>query len=135
MRTLIACGAALLVFVLALVSDYLETRYVTAVGRRDATRAARYSVAMWLVGVIGLVTVLEVGWWVIAPEGAGLYLGTLWAMKDAEPREQPPALRVVHRQQTHGCSPGSPGNTQDPDVKHDIATNPVGQVSSCTGSR
>lgn len=87
MHTIIAVAAALLCFVLALASDYLETHYVRAVHSRNATRAARCSVAMWLVGVIGLVAVLEVGVWVVIPEGAGLYLGTLWAMHDASVSE------------------------------------------------
>ena len=78
---------SLLVFLLALSSDWLETRYVRAVrawedgdkGARE--RAARSSVAMWMVGAVALVTVVEVGWWVIAPEGLGLYCGTKLAMR------------------------------------------------------
>lgn len=78
---------SMLVFVLAASSDWLETRYVRAVrawedGDRTAReRAARSSVAMWIVGVIGLVTVVECGWWVLAPEGLGLYVGTKLAMR------------------------------------------------------
>jgi hypothetical protein len=78
---------SVLAFALAASSDWLETRYVRAVrawedGDRTAReRAARSSVAMWLVGVVALVTVLEVGWWTIVPEGAGLYFGTKLAMR------------------------------------------------------
>lgn len=83
---------AVLAFVLAASSDWLETRYVRAVrawedgadARTKYTareRAARSSVAMWLVGVVALVTVVEVGWWVLAPEGLGLYVGTKLAMR------------------------------------------------------
>lgn len=82
---------ALMAFVLAASSDWLETRYVRAVRAwEDATgaareaareRAARSSVAMWLVGVVALVTVVEVGWWVLLPEGVGLYAGTKLAMR------------------------------------------------------
>lgn len=82
-----------LAFVLAASSDWLETRYVRAVRAweeaphgapekmRARERAARSSVAMWLVSVIALVTVVEVGWWVLIPEGAGLYVGTRLAMR------------------------------------------------------
>lgn len=72
---------ALVVFVMATASDYLETRYVLAVNAGDAPRAALSSVAMQLVGVAGLVAVVEVGWWLLAPETIGLYFGTMLAMR------------------------------------------------------
>jgi hypothetical protein len=79
---------SVLAFVLAASSDWLETRYVRAVREWEdnhaATareRAARSSVAMWLVSVVALVTVVEVGWWVLLPEGAGLYVGTKLALR------------------------------------------------------
>lgn len=78
----------ILAFTLAAASDWLETRYVQAVnratmaGEREAEeRAARCSVAMWLVGVVGLVAVVEYGWWLLLPEGAGLYFGTRLALQ------------------------------------------------------
>ena len=77
-----------LAFALAASSDWLETRYVRAVrawedggGDPARERAARSSVAMWLVGIVAWISVLEVGWWVVLPEGLGLYFGTKWAMK------------------------------------------------------
>lgn len=83
---IIACSV--LAFVLAASSDWLETKYVRAVRAWEDTHAAtaretaaRSSVAMWLVSVIALVTVVEVGWWVLLPEGAGLYVGTKLAMR------------------------------------------------------
>lgn len=78
---LLAITLCVLAFALAASSDYLETVYVRAVGARDAERAARASVAMWLVGIVGLITVLEVGWWLLAPEALGLYVGTRLAMR------------------------------------------------------
>jgi hypothetical protein len=78
---------SLLAFALAASSDWLETKYVRAVrawedGDTSAReRAARASVAMWLVGCVALVTVIEVGWWVVVPEGLGLYVGTKVAMR------------------------------------------------------
>lgn len=80
---------SVLAFALAASSDWLETHYVRAVrawedGDETAReRAARASVAMWVVGVVGLVTVFSVGWWVLVPEGVGLYFGTKWAMRQA----------------------------------------------------
>lgn len=73
--------AAVLVFLNAAVSDYLEAKYVEAVNDKNPERASGCSILMWVVGVIGLVAVLEVGWWVLAPEAAGLYLGTRLAMR------------------------------------------------------
>ena len=87
MHVLLSVFFAVLAFALAASSDWLETRYVRAVsawergdtGARET--AARSSVAMWLVSVVALVTVVEVGWWVLAPEGLGLYFGTKMAMR------------------------------------------------------
>lgn len=83
---------SVLTFALAACSDWLETKYNRAViaweraaasvdRMRARETAARSSVAMWLVSVIALVTVVEVGWWVLAPEGLGLYVGTKLAMR------------------------------------------------------
>lgn len=79
---------SVLAFSLAASSDWLETRYVRAVREWEDThaatareRAARSSVGMWLVGVLALITVVEVGWWTLIPEGAGLYMGTKLAMR------------------------------------------------------
>ncbi len=83
---------SLMAFLLAASGDWLETMYVRAVraweDAEDAAvraaareRAARSSVAMWLVGVVALVTVVEIGWWVLLPEGFGLYAGTKLAMR------------------------------------------------------
>ncbi len=87
MSPLLIVFFCVLAFLLAASSDWLETRYVRAVRAwedGDATareRAARSSVAMWIVGVIAFVTIIEVGWWVLAPEGLGLYFGTKYAMR------------------------------------------------------
>jgi cell division septal protein FtsQ len=80
--TLIAVGATVLVFILAFLTDYFSARYVKAVGDKKTHRAAYYSVLMWVAGAIGLVTMIEVGTWVVIPEGAGLYLGSIWGMRD-----------------------------------------------------
>lgn len=88
MQNVLSCIVfCLLAFGLAASSDWLETRYVRAVrawedGDESAReRAARASVAMWLVGCVALVTVVQVGWWLLIPEGLGLYVGTRVAMR------------------------------------------------------
>lgn len=88
---ILVAALCVMAFLLAASSDWLETRYNRAViawekgdamAREQAREiAARSSVAMWLVGVVALVTVVEVGWWVLAPEGLGLYVGTKLAMR------------------------------------------------------
>lgn len=86
-HVLIVIAVALLAFALAASSDWLETRYVRAVRAWEdgddaaRTRAANASVAMWLVGVVALVTVVELGWWVLIPEGIGLRVGTMIALR------------------------------------------------------
>ncbi len=88
MSPLLIVAFSALAFVLAASSDWLETRYVRAVrawedghAATDRETAARSSVAMWFVSVVALVTVVEVGWWVLIPEGAGLYVGTKLALR------------------------------------------------------
>lgn len=89
---LLIVALSVMAFALAASGDWLETRYVRAVRaweKADAPdeqeqareRAARSSVLMWIVGVVALVTVVEVGWWVLLPEGAGLYVGTKLALR------------------------------------------------------
>jgi hypothetical protein len=76
-----------LAFVLAALSDWFETRYVRSVRAWEAgddsarDRAARSSVAMWLVGTIALVGVIEIGWFVLPFEALGLYVGTRLALR------------------------------------------------------
>lgn len=79
---LVAMAACVMVFGLALASDFLQTRYVMAVQKKAKERAARYSVAIWLVGVAGLIAVIKVGWVVLPGEALGLYIGTRLALKD-----------------------------------------------------
>lgn len=85
---IVAVSCCVLAFVLAASSDWLETQYVRAVREWEDShaatareRAARASVLMWVVGVVALVTVVEVGWWVLVPEGFGLYVGTKLALR------------------------------------------------------
>lgn len=72
---------AVAMFCLALAADWLEARYVQAVQGKRATRAALMSIGMWSVGTLGLVAVIEVGWWVLPFEALGLFVGTHLGMR------------------------------------------------------
>lgn len=73
---------ALLVFVSAGIIDFAETRYVCAVNRRDAHRAALWSLIMYGVGCAGFVAVVNVSLWLMLPEALGFYCGTRVALSD-----------------------------------------------------
>ncbi len=70
-----------LTFTLALCGDYVETMYVRAVASHAARRAALCSIAMWALSAIGFIAIVEVSVWLILPEGAGLWCGTMLAMR------------------------------------------------------
>lgn len=75
---------ALLTFASAFAGDFVETLYVqtaTARDERAPSRAALLSVAMYGVSLIGWVITVKVSLWYILPEVAGLYCGTLYAMR------------------------------------------------------
>lgn len=72
---------AVAVFVAAVALDYIEAHYVRAVGRLDGHRAALYSVGMYVVGCVGFLSVLDVSYWLLIPEGCGLYVGSRLAVK------------------------------------------------------
>lgn len=81
MEPLVYLLLGMLAFVAAASGDYFETRYVRAVQRNDSETAARCSVAMFAVGAFTLVAIIEAGSWIVAPEAAGLYVGTKLAMR------------------------------------------------------
>lgn len=78
---------SLLAFGLSLAATWFETQSIRAViaweagDRRARERAARSDLATWLMGCIALATAVEIGWWVLAPEGLGLYFGTKFALR------------------------------------------------------
>lgn len=78
---------SVLAFFLAGVADYLEARHIQAVARHTAgdpearETAARLSVAMLVVGVTALYACVEITWFLVIPEAAGLYLGTKFALR------------------------------------------------------
>ena len=70
-----------LAFFAAGLSDYLETKYVLAVHSNAPRKAALCSVGMWAIGALGLLAIIEVSPWIVLPEGLGMYLGTVLAMR------------------------------------------------------
>lgn len=72
---------ALLVFASAFVIDFAETRYVTAVGDRDAHRAALWSICMYTMGAVGWVAIVHVSLYLMIPEALGFYCGTRYALR------------------------------------------------------
>lgn len=77
---------ALLVFASAVLIDFAETKYVCAVGRRDAHRAALWSITMYIGGCVGFVAVLDVSLLMMIPECLGLYAGTRLALRRTQLR-------------------------------------------------
>lgn len=71
----------LLVLLTSTALDYAHTRYVQAVELRAAHAAAAWSVVQWIAASIGFVAAIRFSLWVLPFEAAGLYLGTLLAVK------------------------------------------------------
>lgn len=77
---------SVLTFAAALVYDWVEATYVRAVADLEPHRAARASVAMYAVGCVGFFITLKVSLLYMVPEVAGLYLGSLLAVRSQRPR-------------------------------------------------
>lgn len=89
---MLTVALAVLAFTLGAVSDYLSAIYTRAVHafevaadvaerKRARDRASLAGLAIWLVGSLGLFGLVEVGWWLLIPEGAGFYIGTRLALR------------------------------------------------------
>lgn len=72
---------ALLVFCAAAALDVATVRYYQAVQVKRKHAAARWSIAMYAIGAIGFVSVVQVSLWLMVPECLGLYAGTWLAMR------------------------------------------------------
>jgi hypothetical protein len=64
------------VFIGAVAIDYADSANTIAVAEGRAHAAARWSIAMYLIGIAGFFAVMRVAWWLIFFEAAGLYLGS-----------------------------------------------------------
>lgn len=69
---------AMAAFALGLVLDVVDTEHKVAIERRDAHAAARMSVTMYLLGIVGAWAAIDVSMWLALPTCAGLYAGS-WA--------------------------------------------------------
>ena len=72
---------AVAVFLGALALDYSDSRNTRAVADGRAHAAARWSVAMYVVGMIGFFSVLKISVWLAIPECLGLYVGSWLAVR------------------------------------------------------
>lgn len=75
--------AHLAVFALSAVLDFADTAHKLAVERRQAYRAAGWSVTMYLLGLVSLWSVLDVSPWLAASACAGLAVGSVVAVRRA----------------------------------------------------
>jgi hypothetical protein len=80
-RVLIGVLAAVIVFASSVVIDYAAVRYQDAVRALEPHRAGRWSLGQFTAGAVGFVAAVQVGWWLLAFEGAGYYLGTVLAVE------------------------------------------------------
>lgn len=71
----------IVVFVAAVVLDYAYVRYQQAVAAKSVHAAARWSVALYTIGSVGWMTILDASKWYMIPECLGLYVGTVLAMR------------------------------------------------------
>ena len=72
---------AVAIFCSAVVLDFADTNNTRAVAEGRAHAAARWSVVMYVLGCVGFFSVIKIAWWLAIPEAAGLYTGSLLAMR------------------------------------------------------
>lgn len=72
---------AIAIFVSAVGLDYADTSNTRAVAEGRAHAAARWSVVMYVLSCIGFFSVVKIAWWLALPEVAGLYTGSVLAMR------------------------------------------------------
>lgn len=72
---------ALLVFLSAVGIDAANVRYVLAVQRKDAYRAAAWSCAQWGASLVGFLVAVKVTLWMLPFEMLGLYVGCLLSLR------------------------------------------------------
>ncbi len=84
----------IVVFCSAAAIDICEAFYVRAVSDGAPKRAALCSIGMYLLGCVGLFSVLEVSYGLIIPECFGLYVGTIIAITNQNARRRKDAMKV-----------------------------------------
>lgn len=73
-------GLGCLVFVSAVAYDIAWAQYTRAAAGGKPLRAATWSTAIYAIGLVGLLGVLKLSIWLVAPEIAGLFVGTYWGV-------------------------------------------------------
>lgn len=81
--SVVQVALGVLIFVASFAIDYAHARYLGAVAAGKSVRAANWSLAQWLAATIGFVVAVKVSLWVLPFEAAGMYAGTLAAIKSA----------------------------------------------------
>lgn len=76
------------VFFGAALVDFADVSNQQAVQENQAHRAARYSVGMYLIGMAGFLSVLEISPYFIIPEALGLYMGSIIAVRRRKPKDK-----------------------------------------------
>ena len=69
-------GVGCLVFLSAVVYDIAWAQYTRAAAGGRALRAAAWSTAVYVIGLVGFLGVIKLSAWLVAPEVAGLFVGT-----------------------------------------------------------
>lgn len=82
---LLNTAIGLAVFAASYAYDFAYTRFQVAVNNRESTKAGRWSVATYLIGLVGMAGVLKYSYWLIIPEVLGMYFGTKRAVSTADP--------------------------------------------------
>lgn len=78
-----AMFAVIITFFAAAALDYADAKNKLAVQARDPHRAARWSIAMYLIGLIGFFGIIGYSFWLVIPECLGLYAGSWFALRKA----------------------------------------------------
>ncbi len=84
------------IFVSAIGLDFADSSNTRAVAEGRPHAAARWSLLMYAFGTFGFFSVLEVSYWLAVPEAAGLYIGTLLAVRPPKAKRAP-VLAVAPR--------------------------------------
>ncbi len=72
---------AVVVFALGFVLDYADTMHKVAIEQRAAVRAGAWSGVMYVLGMAGTWSVLDVAGWLVAPGALGYFLGSVYAVR------------------------------------------------------
>lgn len=81
---------SLVVFTGAAIYDFVFARYLRANAEGRAVSAANWSVTTYLVGLVGLSSVLQYSKWYAIPEVLGLWVGTYVGSRAARPARTVP---------------------------------------------